>query len=161
MSQAPELVRTKEAVAARRDKVQVMLYRGFSIRQMKGKLHVNEKTIDNDLDHIRNRASGWYRHNKNRQQRARSMLFFRLEGLKDLLREAWHNYEKAEKQTFQKDRWWNNILKAQQAITDLEGLTGVANSTLEIERDMEEVLEKIDQVKRLAGTSRAIIETAR
>jgi len=121
---------------------------------MAREVKVNEKTIDNDLKVVRTKAGKWYRENQTREQRTHNSLYVRVGAIYELIREAWKNYKDAQGEI--KVRWHQQILRSNQMLTDLEGLTGVSNIQMEIERDMEELRETLADIKRMEAGSKAI-----
>ena len=125
---------------------------------MAREVKVNEKTIDNDLKVVRTKAGKWYRENQTREQRTHNNLYVRVGAIYELIREGWKNYKDATGEI--KVRWHQQILRANQMLTNLEGLTGVSNIQMEIERDMEELRETLADIKRMEAGSKAIISAS-
>jgi len=138
----------------RREKVEGLLYRGKTIRQMAKDLQVHVKTIDNDLKFVRSKAGNWYRENQTREQRTHNNLYVRVGAIYELIREAWNNYGKTDGEI--KVRWHQQVLRANKMLTDLEGLTGVSNIHMEMERDLEELRETLADIKRIEAGSKAV-----
>ncbi len=138
----------------RREKIEGLLYRGTTIRQMAKALKISEKTVDNDLRVVRTKAGKWYRENQTREQRTHNNLYVRVGAIYELIREAWKNYGKTDGEI--KVRWHQQALRANKMLTDLEGLTGVSNIQMEMERDLEELRETLADIKRIEAGSKAV-----
>jgi len=146
---------TAERVAIRTEAVRQFLYRGFTRAQIATTVKVPLGTVDEDLRKIRRESAQWWGNNRDRAIRERKNLFIRLESLQELKREAWIQYMK-QTDSAEKRGWHMQILRSEKAITDLEGLTGISNVQVELERVIQEIREDDIEIRRLVAGTKAV-----